>query len=292
MKKVLIIGGNRYFGKRLVNLLLENGDDVSVLNRGNLKNTFGNRVTQLIADRADDSVMKSAIKAPMHWDVIYDQCCQSPNEAKLACEVFAGKTERYIFTSSQSVYLESKIGLSESAFPAKDTSYRLGTKNDFDYAHCKRYAESYFLQEASFPVTAVRIPLILGPDDYTGRLEFHIDRVREGQTMVIENLNAQMSLMSSEDASKFLFWLKDQAVEGSINAASSGNPTIGEILREIEAVLGREADVKSSGADADYTPFVGPQSKTMSIERALRLSANFSSVKDWLPGLIRHLASQ
>ncbi len=88
--------------------------------------------------------------------------------------------------------------------------------------------------------------------------------------------------------SKFLFWLKDQAFTGSINASSLGNPTIGEILEQISAVVGRAANVQKTGNDADCTPFIGAESNTMNVDQALRFGATFLSVKDWLPSLIRH----
>lgn len=50
-KRVLVIGGNRYFGKRLVSHLLERGDDVTLLNRGNLDDGFGDRVRRIKMDR-------------------------------------------------------------------------------------------------------------------------------------------------------------------------------------------------------------------------------------------------
>jgi nucleoside-diphosphate-sugar epimerase len=186
MRKTLVIGGNRYFGKRLVDRLIANGDDVTVLNRGKFPNPFSSNVKHLIADRTNELQLKNAV-AGQTWDLIYDQCCYSATEAKFASEAFEGKTSRYIFTSTQSTYLDQKGVLTETDFDPFTAPYHLGFMSDFTYGDAKRYAESYFFQHAKFPVVAMRIPIVLGPDDYTGRLEFHIDRVKSDRPIVHEN---------------------------------------------------------------------------------------------------------
>lgn len=42
--KILVIGGNLYFGKRLVDLLVKNNHEVTLLNRQSKPDDFGNKV--------------------------------------------------------------------------------------------------------------------------------------------------------------------------------------------------------------------------------------------------------
>ncbi|MBK9322335.1 MAG: NAD-dependent epimerase/dehydratase family protein [Bdellovibrionaceae bacterium] len=56
--KVLVIGGNRFFGRHLVEQLLEDGADVTILNRRNLNDRFGYQVQRLKADRQNHSSLK------------------------------------------------------------------------------------------------------------------------------------------------------------------------------------------------------------------------------------------
>src|SRR6476469_8235912 len=101
--KTLVIGGNRFFGKRLVSRLLDAGHDVTLLNRGQLDDGFGERVRRFRLDRRELREGHPALSQE-RWDVVYDQACYQADEAQGACRAFAGRVSRYVFTSSMSVY--------------------------------------------------------------------------------------------------------------------------------------------------------------------------------------------
>ncbi len=44
LKKVLVLGGTRFFGKHLVEALLQDGHDVTIATRGITEDSFGSRV--------------------------------------------------------------------------------------------------------------------------------------------------------------------------------------------------------------------------------------------------------
>lgn len=73
-RNILVIGGNRFFGKRLIGKLIANGDQVTVLNRGNLDDGFGNKVERIVCDRDDVQKLKSSVQNK-NWDIVYDQVC-------------------------------------------------------------------------------------------------------------------------------------------------------------------------------------------------------------------------
>ncbi len=60
--KILVLGGNRFFGKRLVASFLEKGAEVVLLNRGQIKDDFGNHVQRIILDRRELSSSHPALK--------------------------------------------------------------------------------------------------------------------------------------------------------------------------------------------------------------------------------------
>lgn len=95
MREVLVIGGNRYFGKRLIARLLAAGDRVTVLNRGSAPPPPG--VIQLIADRDDEASLAAAV-GERTFDVVVDQVCYTPHQAAIARRVFTGRTARYVMT--------------------------------------------------------------------------------------------------------------------------------------------------------------------------------------------------
>lgn len=54
----------------------------------------------------------------------------------------------------------------------------------------KRNAEAYYVQNAKFEVVLVRIPYVLGTDDYTGRLKGLITAIGSEKKIKKPNLNA------------------------------------------------------------------------------------------------------
>ena len=69
-KKILVIGGTQFIGKRLVGELVRAGHDVSILHR-KPEHGFGKRVHNLMADRNDAESLKQAI-GTLRFDAVFD----------------------------------------------------------------------------------------------------------------------------------------------------------------------------------------------------------------------------
>ncbi|WP_342425193.1 NAD-dependent epimerase/dehydratase family protein [Paenibacillus sp. FSL L8-0502] len=289
MKKILVLGGTRFFGKRLVERLLESSENsVTILTRGQTSDSFGDRVQRICADRTDQQALAKAVGEQV-WDVVYDNICFSPDEASEACRIFDAKAKRYIVTSSLSVYDSRPEVLTESIFDPQAYPVRKGGKDDFTYQEAKRQAEAVFMQQATFPVVAVRFPIVLGTDDYTKRLHFHIEHVREGTEIGVPNAAAQISFIRSDEAADFLFWLGHTPLTGPVNACSDGTVRIGEIISIIEQVTGKQAVMKEKTADEHMSPFGITQSWYMDTSKAQSEGYSFLSLNEWLPELITSL---
>ena len=70
--KILVIGGNRFFGKRLVRKLVDHKHDVTILNRGNISDDFLETVKRINVDRSNQTAFLAAIQ-DNDWDIVYDQ---------------------------------------------------------------------------------------------------------------------------------------------------------------------------------------------------------------------------
>ncbi|MFD1774930.1 NAD-dependent epimerase/dehydratase family protein [Paenibacillus rhizophilus] len=69
MRKILVLGGTRFFGKRLVERLLEDSEnDVAILTRGNMPDSFGDRLRRFHTDRTNPDELAAAIGDQI-WDV-------------------------------------------------------------------------------------------------------------------------------------------------------------------------------------------------------------------------------
>ena len=293
MNKVLVLGGTRFFGKKLVEALLRQGADVTIATRGKTADSFGNAVKRITVDRTNSAAFESAIGSD-EWDVVYDNICFTPQEAEEACAIFAGRVQRYILTSSLSVYEFGPERRSESDFNPYMYPIQLEEQSEHSYKEGKRCAEAVLLQKASFPVCTVRFPIVLGADDYTKRLHFHVEHVRQDKPIGIPSLEAKLSFISSDEAAEFLAWLKDNAVEGPVNACSTGELSLREIVTTVEEAVGQQARVISDTSELDdehKSPFGTADSWFMDTTKAQQHGFAFRDVTDWFVPLVRDIAA-
>ncbi len=286
MKKVLVLGGTRFFGKRLVELLIERDFEVSIATRGVANDTFSKDVKRFIVERNQKESLQEIALAG-EWDIVYDQICFSPEAALMACETFAGKVGNYVFTSSQVVYDSADHPLKEEDFNPYIYSIRASEPNVFNYTEGKRMAEAVFFQKSTFPVAGVRFPIVLGMNDPTRRMNFHIEHVQREMAMGIPHPEALLSFISAEEAARVLFWIGDSSVSGPVNACASGQKSLQEILAVIEKETGKKAIVTQHTNNENISPYVlKTGSWFMDNSRAEKMGYQFSSLDDWLEDLI------
>ncbi|WP_322922875.1 NAD-dependent epimerase/dehydratase family protein [Paenibacillus campi] len=292
MANVLVIGGTRFFGKNLVELLLERGNKVTLLTRGQTSDPFGDGIQRLVADRTDEAALRQAV-GDKHYDVVFDNICYTPQEAQAACRIFGGKTERYIVTSSLSVYPFQSEPLHEHDVDTLHMAINDDPEASFDYAEGKRQVEAVFLQQTRFAAAAVRFPIVLGPNDYTKRLHFHVGRVLRGEPIIIPNPDVCMNFIHEEEAARFLYWLGlDRELTGAINARSEEEITLVALINEIERQTGCRAIVQSKGEESNQSPFGVPDSWVMDTSLAFREGFRFYRLSEWLPELISYVAAE
>jgi nucleoside-diphosphate-sugar epimerase len=284
--KVLVLGGTRFVGKRLVHLLADQGHDVTVGSRGRTTVSFPNSVQRLKLDRSSKDSMATALQNS-HWDIVYDQICFSADDASRAVEILAGKTGRYVLCSSAAVYT-NPLDAREDAFDPSAYPVRSVERSSSSYAEGKRQAEAVIFQGASFPAVAVRFPIILGPDDYTKRLLVQIQRIASNEPLNIENLDAEISLISSTEAAAFLAWLSGVPHTGSFNACSDGPVSLKAIVGFIEESTGKSALVKHQADTDPFSLFGKPVTATINSGKARQYGFQFQQTRNWLQSLVRN----
>ncbi len=289
---ILVLGGTRFFGKKLVELCIENGHDVTILTRGQSGNPFGTAVKQLIVNRDDRDALENAL-AHTTWDIVYDNICYSPNEAHTVCELLKGKTKKLVFTSTLSTYEVDGKMKKEEDFDPYHYQILMGDRNEFSYGEGKRQAEAVLFKEASFPVVAVRFPIVMGEHDYTRRLHFHVERILHDQPISLPNIDAQMSYITDEEAANFLYFAGMTPIEGPYNATASGAMSLKELLALIEEKSGKRAKISLVGGDEEsQSPYGVPADWYMTNAKAEKAGFTFSQLHDWLPKLVNTLVKQ
>ncbi|GED24375.1 NAD dependent epimerase/dehydratase [Brevibacillus agri] len=290
MKKVLVLGGTRFFGKRLVQLLADSGAEVTVATRGLAEADLPPQVKRLTLDRDDKSALATA--GEQQWDIVYDNICYSYQNAVDACEVFCGKVGKYVLTSTLSVYDFSDQALKEEAFDPYTYPLRPGTWEGVSYQEGKRQAEAVFFQTAAFPVAAVRFPIVLAEDDYTRRLHFHVEHVQQEQPIGLVNPEAVMCFIHAGEAAKFLAWVGTDAFTGPVNANSQGTITLQALLDMISQAVGKPARIEAETDPAHQSPFGFPHSFFMDTSKAAAAGYAFAALDSWLPELIQSIAKE
>ncbi|ANY66727.1 NAD-dependent dehydratase [Paenibacillus sp. BIHB 4019] len=291
MVKVLILGGTQFFGKKLVQRLIDQQAEVTIVTRGIKPDPFGDTVKRIGVDRNDAVALAEAVGGSS-FDVIYDNICFSPKEAREAVRLFSGRTGKYIVTSSMSVYPFGEEPLTEQVFdPFTCKLPEPDTFSSLSYADGKRLVEAVFMQEAPFPVAAVRIPFVLGPDDYTRRLHFHIEHVQKEIAIAMPAPEAKLSFIHSNEAAEFLDWLGKSDLTGPVNACSQGKIGLDQIMSLIENIVGKRAKIVEEASEQHQSPFGVPTSWYMDTSKAKSAGFAFTHIEDWLPELIDELAN-
>lgn len=300
-KNILVIGGTRYFGKLLVQRLLNAGHRVTIATRGHASDPFGTRISRIRVDRRNESAMLAAFAGSAGYDVIYDQLCYSPLDAAIAVRVFVGKCQRYIVASTIDVY-RALLGQQDSPFAEDDlailaqpidTQYpwhdpKLATQS---YVAGKLQAEAYLYRDGSLPLVTVRIGHVLsGPEDFTGRLAHYVDLVRQYAPLRYMNAAAASSFMSAQVITDFLVWTQGQDFTGPVNAACDGGLSAFDLYMRVGMLL--DADVRALPATqaarpGELSPFDYPAPFMMDTSRAAQLGYRFGHSDEWLDHLIR-----
>ncbi|WAU84783.1 NAD-dependent epimerase/dehydratase family protein [Streptomyces sp. Qhu-G9] len=289
MREVCVIGGNRYFGKRLIDRLLMAGDRVTVVNRGSSAPPPG--AIHLIADRDDEKSLERALGART-FDVVVDQVCYTPVQARIARRVFAGRTRRYVMTSTVEVYEyeDSAQPVREDAVDPRtvpvDTELPWDDPQFLDahYGEGKRQAEAVLAADPPFPYVAVRVAHVLGgDDDFTGRLGHYAERIRTGEPISVPAVNHPATYIHVEEIADFLAWTVAAEFTGPVNAASHGPLTTEDLCEAVTAYL-PDGKAVFRGVDiGPFSPLSFSRSYGMDNARATHLGFSFGRARDWLP---------
>lgn len=286
---ILVIGGNRYFGKRLIALLRKFGHRVAVLNRGSSGAPGG--IEHLVADRDDEAALESVL-AGRSFDVVVDQVCYTPRQAEIARRVFGTRARRYVMTSTVEVYgyEDTAVPVAESALDLASVTVDTGLAwedpefREEHYGEGKRQAEAVFAAAGSpFAWTSVRVAHVLGgEDDFTGRIDHYARRIRAGEPIAVPAVNHPATYVYVEEIAAFLAWAVEAEFTGPVNAHSHGLLSTADICAEIEKLTGGRT-VFHEVEVGRVSPFSFARSYGMDNSRATALGYSFRHSAEWLP---------
>ena len=239
--RILILGGTGFTGPYQIHYALGRGHKVTTFNRGKTHpSETPAEVEQLVGDR---NGKLDALKN-RQWDVVIDNPTTLPAWVRDAAQVLKGNVERYVFTSTISVYGEIKQGVDESAplakyegpDPYQETLEAMKASGYKTYGPLKALSEKE--AEKWFPGKAliIRPGLIVGPRDETDRFTYWPVRIdRGGEVLAPGDPKDPVQLIDARDLAEWTIRMVENREAGIYNATGPAKPLgIGEMLDGIK----------------------------------------------------------
>lgn len=191
--KVLIVGGSGYLGRRMAELLLRRGDEVTVASRGRLQPDVIRQARTVVVDRQDRGTFEQAFR-DHNFDAVIDNIAYTREDVDSAVRALQGRTGQYVFTSTMAVYRdtegarplrESDADLNWVPRPGEATRSALHPTQGHAYGTGKRQAELALIEQNAFNWTVIRPPIIVAPDDRTRRVWWFVQRILDGGPILV-----------------------------------------------------------------------------------------------------------
>jgi UDP-glucose 4-epimerase len=162
--RILIMGGTRFIGVYLTKILVEQGHDVVLFNRGK-KPAPVEGITQIHGDRTDASQLKEKLSQEQ-FDAIFDNNGRELSDTQPLAEIFKDRVKHFVYMSSAGVYLKS------DQLPHVE-----GDPVDPKSRHKGKHETEAFLTQLGLAWTSIRPTYIYGPQNYNDLEAWFFDRI-------------------------------------------------------------------------------------------------------------------
>ena len=157
--RLIILGGTGNISREITKQAVSHGHEVTIFNRGTRTDVeIPHGVRVVTGDRRNEGELKAKL-GEIHADAVIDMISFNASDARTTMEVFGGRVEHIIFTSSVAAYNQPARHI-----PIKEEFETLRTENSFPYGFEKANMERE-LQEylgLSTHITIIRPSLTFG----------------------------------------------------------------------------------------------------------------------------------
>ena len=162
--RILMMGGTRFIGVYLTKMLVEQGHEVVLFNRGN-KPAPVEGLKQIHGDRTDASQLKEKLSSE-NFDAIFDNNGRELSDTQPLAEIFKDRVQHFVYMSSAGVYLKSD-----------QMPHIEGDAVDPKSRHKGKFETEAYLTQQGLPVTSIRPTYIYGPQNYNDLEAWFFDRI-------------------------------------------------------------------------------------------------------------------
>ena len=244
--RVLVIGGNRYIGLSLVREFAARGFEVTVANSHVVELPAG--VDRIHADRRIPGELSAAL-APhaQDFDVVFDNTAYEVSDLEPLVELFDGRMQHYVFTSSVAVYRRSFVQPVTEDFRVHEAvvdqplrAYGVGK------VRCERYLMERHAR-TGFPATSVRVTHTVGPrSPLPTRDPGFFARLEQGRPILIPGDGFPfIHMIHIDDAARLLIAVvgNDRAAGEIYNAAGAEFASILGTVHLMARTVGVDPDI-------------------------------------------------
>lgn len=231
--RVLVMGGTRFVGRHIVDVLLTRGHEVTLCNRGRSRPELFADVERIVADRDDDL---SALSGRT-WDVVLDTSAYVAEQVERLADALAGEP-RLVLISTVSVYDDPPAGFREDATVVAPAGAGGDARTTYAARKvaCERAARRLIPADR---LLVVRPGFVVGPDDHTWRFPHWVQRVAAGgEVLAPAPRDHPLQVIDARDLAGF--------VAAALDLRASGDVHVAGPRRSFDEVLGCIAEVTRS----------------------------------------------
>ena len=244
--RVLVLGGNRYIGMRLLFELAERGHQVTVLNSHPAELPDG--VTRLHGDRQQPGVLSDVLSDRRDdFDVVFDNTAYRPSDLEPLVDLFRGRIRHLVFTSSVAVYRRSFVQ------PVREDERR-HDPSDVDprkaYGVGKVRCEDLLrrlYEDEGLPATSMRVTHTIGPrTPLASREPMFFERLRQGRPILVPGEGFPfVHLIHIDDVARCLASVIDseRAIGEAYNVSGDELSSVLGCIRMMAKAAGLEPDI-------------------------------------------------
>jgi nucleoside-diphosphate-sugar epimerase len=251
--RVLVLGGSQFIGRAIVDELLDERHDVTVLNRGRTPLGIAG-VSELVADRRDASQVSAVMTEDV--DAVVDVSGVDAGMIEGVLPAIARlDPRRYVFISTIAVYY------GKNSPPYSETMPIRSDTGSGEYGANKAQCERLLAQAFDDRLVNLRPSFVFGPRNNAQREQFIWARLRDGQPIFVPNSGETRIQFTYVKALAEMTALAcgETLPTGSYNVGQEVVCTHNTYIDLLARTCGRDADVRyvhdASISALDYFPF-------------------------------------
>ncbi|OKH40030.1 3-beta hydroxysteroid dehydrogenase [[Phormidium ambiguum] IAM M-71] len=232
--RILIMGGTRFIGVYLTKILVAQGHEVVLFNRGN-KPAPVEGIAEIHGDRTDADIIKEKL-AGERFDAIFDNNGRELSDTQVLADIFHGKVKHFVYMSSAGVYLKTD-----------QLPHIEGDAIDPKSRHKGKFETEAYLQEKGLPFTSIRPTYIYGPQNYNDVEAWFFDRIVRDRPIPIPGNGLHITQLGhcKDLANAMAAVLGNEKAIGQVyNISGERYVTFDGLARACAIAVGKSADIE------------------------------------------------